>query len=376
MQNGLEKRDQNSSQEPPLGWGETMRNIGFVLLAVLLSWLMSGVFVLKENQYAMVSKLGQFHSVRGTGVHWVMPFPFAQYEIVSFTEKGNVTVGDIHAPAGSGLAKNALLSADGKPFEMQVQLQYRIPDIKHYLTTQAVEVEPFLRHAAAAVMRQFASKYTWQNLRTMPPEQLAKHLQTALQQQLDNLSMGIVISKVVSNAQSVAPVEAVKKEYASLQAIEQQFTQDKLALQASNSLAQAKAKAVELREAAKIYKATTLAQAQENTARFAAVLPQYQKNPQAARAQLHHSAMQTIFEKTKKVIVDSSVGTPVYVTTANVGGSAPTQASAEKAVPKAISSKQQPKVVRSNADNNTVDTNDVRTRDPDMLRQRIGAQQR
>ncbi len=40
-----------------------------MLLTVLSSWLMSGVFVLPENQQAMVSRLGEFHHMAEPGVN-------------------------------------------------------------------------------------------------------------------------------------------------------------------------------------------------------------------------------------------------------------------------------------------------------------------
>lgn len=371
MKNGLEKRQSNSQSEPPIGWGQTMRNIGFVLLAVLLSWIMSGVFFLKENQYAIVSKLGRFHSVRGAGLHWVMPFPFSQYHIVPFAAKGSLTVGSVRAPAGGGLANSVLLSADGKPFNMQVQLQYRVSDVKQYLTTQAVEVEPFLQYAAAAVMRQFAAKNTWQNLRTMPSAQWTYSIQTALQKQLNKLSMGIIIAKVVAKSNAIRPTEAIQKEYASLAELEQKLAQEKTDLQTVDNLERTRTKVKKIRSAAHDYKAKTIAQAQENSARFTTILPQYQYNPQAARTYLRNQTMQRIFEKTNKVIVDSSVDNPVHVTVA-----ASTSADQPQSAPKATKQKSAAKVKPNTAfEADTIDVFRSRTRDPDVLRQRVGVEQ-
>lgn len=372
MQNGLEQRQPNHTPETPLGWGQTMRNIGFVLLAVLLSWLMSGVFVLKENQYAIVSQLGHFHSVRSEGVHWVMPFPFAQYRIVPFSEKGNVTVGSIRAPAGSGLANHTVLSADGKPFIMQVQLQYRIPDVKRYLTTQAVEVEPFLRHAAAATMRQFAAQHTWQQLHALTPKQLSKQLQTKLQRQLNALSMGINITQVVGNTNAIIPTEAAQKAYADLTKQQQQFAAKKAEISSQNSESAARAHAEQLREAAQTYKEKTITQAKNRAAQFAALLPQYQNNPQATRAYLHQQTMRTVFENTKKVIVDNSVSNPVYITASSHNQkSADAKPSTQK--PTADNLKKPDADADTNINNND---NNQRTRDPDALRQRTREDQR
>ena len=70
----------------------------------------------------------------------------------------------------------------------------------------------------------------------------------------------------------------------------------------------AKGAAARLTQEAEGYKARITAQAEGDAQRFAAVLAQYQKAPQVTRERMYLDAMQDIYARARKVLVDSRAG--------------------------------------------------------------------
>ena len=83
----------------------------FVLLSVLAAWMMSGLFVLKENQQATIFRLGKFHRMARVGLNWTLPYPIESHDIPVLAESVSTVIGNAATVPQSGLRSEQLLTA-------------------------------------------------------------------------------------------------------------------------------------------------------------------------------------------------------------------------------------------------------------------------
>ena len=287
-----------------------------MLLTVFASWLMSGVFVLPENQQAAVSRLGEFHHMANPGVNWILPYPLERYEILTQNDSGTVEIGESHAAAGSALGSAGMFTKDGAIVEVRLMVQYRLRNVRDYLQTQGGDAEQILRQMGSASVREVLLQMNLQDVLGTGREQIAPRVQKHLQALLDASAMGIELVAVKGDAATMVRVpDAVRADFedvAKISSANERLKNEALA-HAGRTMPDAVAKAAKLRADADAYKADVVLQARGDAARFAAILPQYQKAPQATRDQLYHETMQQVFANASKVIASS--GQAVYVST-------------------------------------------------------------
>ena len=285
-----------------------------MLLTVLSSWLMSGVFVLPENQQAMVSRLGEFHHMAEPGVNWILPYPIERYEILTQSDSGTVEIGESHAATGSAMPNAAMFTKDAAIVEVRLIAQYRLRNVRDYLQTQGGDAEQILRQMGSASVREVLAQMDFSDVLGSAREQIAPRVQKHLQALLNASGMGIELLAVKGDAATMVRVpEAVRASFEEVNALaaENERLKKEALEHASRVVPEAAAKAAKLHAAAQAYKTDIVLQAQADAARIAAILPQYQKTPQATRDQLYHETMQQVFANATKVV--ASPGQLVYL---------------------------------------------------------------
>lgn len=293
----------------------TRRATIFVLLAVFAAWLMSGVFVLKENERAAVLRLGKFHRVVGSGLHWTLPYPFETHEILLLAESGSILIGDVPPLPHDGLRDAELLTADGYVVEVRLLAQYRVRDLGEYFSTQAQDMEQILKQAGASVLREVVGRVELAEIVGGKPEEIVGRVRPQLQAVLDGGQSGIEITNLSAGPDAVQVPEALKAVYAEVEKARQDKTQavEQAAVYASQSLSAVEQKVAAMRAEAEAYKAAAIAEAQAESERFLAVLPEYQKAPQATRDRLYQATMEHVFSNVSKIVVDNRDGRPIYL---------------------------------------------------------------
>lgn len=191
----------------------------FVLVAVFVAWLMSGVFVLKENERAAVLRLGKFHRVAGSGLHWTLPYPFETHEILLLAESGSILIGDVSPLPLSGLRDAELLTADGYVVDVRLMAQYRVRDIAQYFSTQAQDVELVLKQSGASALREVVGRMELAEIVGGKPEQIIGRVRLQWQAALDGVQSGIEITNLSAGPDAVQAPEALKAVYAEVEKV-------------------------------------------------------------------------------------------------------------------------------------------------------------
>ncbi|MDO4794353.1 MAG: FtsH protease activity modulator HflK [Brachymonas sp.] len=373
--------------------GAAWRALLFVLLAVLAAWLMSGLFVLQSGQRAAIFRLGQFQRMTArVGLNWALPYPIESHEILKLAETDSVAIGDAASVPHSGLRAEQMLTADGSIVEVRLLAQYRIRDVKQYLLHQAEGAETLLKLAGAHAVRTALGGMSLTELTTGGVQAIASRVQPMLQAALDAGQSGIEITGLSAVGEAIRLPQTVQAAQQQVQQAREQQAQAaaQAASAASQALAATAQEVARLQDEAQAYKRQVVADARAESEQFAAVLPEYQKAPQATRSRLYHAAMQEVYAQMNKVVVDSQSGQPIHIALSQSGqaasaSSADAASSPASAAVAGASDKANAAAGRSAADRsaaaprgaasasqaaNNPANNPQRSRDPALLRQR------
>ncbi len=361
---------QPPKQSPEAG----KKNVAWLLLlAVFVAWLMSGVFVLRENQQALVTRLGRLHRMAGPGVNWVLPYPIDQFEILTLADSGTVEIGDTSATKGSGMSNAAMLTADGAIVQVRLSVQYKLRNPRDYVMSQVGDAEQILRQMGAASVRDVVGQMDMAAVLGSAREQLAPLVQKRLQNVLDASGLGVELTAVTAAKDAVRVPETVQAAFEEVNQVNagRESAKTQAQAQASAMLSAATQEAQRLREQAQTYQATAIQQAQGDAERFAALLPQYQQAPQATRDYLYSEAMQQVFSRVSKVVVDSQQAPVLHVQIDRTGASATVAAAASAGVAASgAAASATPAIASPPASAAAPAVRDLRSRDALSLRER------
>ena len=273
-------------------------------------WLGTGFFIVQEGQNAVITQFGRYHStVMDAGLHWRLPWPIQRQETVNVTQIRSVDVGgDIIIPA-TGLRTSAMLTSDENIVEVKFAVQYRLSDARAYLFESKLP-DDALRQASESAVREVLGNMKMDAALSEERDQIAPRVRELTQKILDRYRIGIEVIAVNMQQGGAQPPEQVKAAFDDVNKANQERERAKNLAQAyaNDVVPRAKGAAARLTQEAEGYKARITAQAEGDAQRFAAVLAQYQKAPQVTRERMYLDAMQDIYARARKVLVDSRAG--------------------------------------------------------------------
>ena len=299
-----------SSPSSPVSPGSAGAGLALLAGAAALVWLGTGFFIVQEGQNAVITQFGRYHStVMDAGLHWRLPWPIQRQETVNVTQIRSVDVGgDIIIPA-TGLRTSAMLTSDENIVEVKFAVQYRLSDARAYLFESKLP-DDALRQASESAVREVLGNMKMDAALSEERDQIAPRVRELTQKILDRYRIGIEVIAVNMQQGGAQPPEQVKAAFDDVNKANQERERAKNLAQAyaNDVVPRAKGAAARLTQEAEGYKARITAQAEGDAQRFAAVLAQYQKAPQVTRERMYLDAMQDIYARARKVLVDSRAG--------------------------------------------------------------------
>ena len=300
-----------AGQTPPSGgqgpapWAWVPLLIG--ALAVL--WLASGTFMVQEGQQAVITRLGKLHSKAYPGLQWRWPYPIEQHETVSTSGLRSIEIGTGSIIGISGLPDSSMLTQDENIVDVRFTVQYILKSAEAYLFNNKNDKEDsMVRAAAESAIREVVGRVGMDTVLNKDRESIQRDVMRSVQTQLDRYGAGVEVKNV--NIQNVQPPEKVQAAFDD--ALKAGQDRDRLKNQglayAKKMIAEAKGEAARLTEESEGYKARILGKAKGDAERFNQVVAEYQKAPQVTRDRMYLDAMQEVYAKTNKVLIDSRSG--------------------------------------------------------------------
>jgi membrane protease subunit HflK len=280
---------------------------GLIVAVATLLWLGSGFYIVQEGQQAVVTTFGKYSSTSDAGFKWRLPFPIQAHELVSVTQLQSVEVGRNNVNQATGLRESSMLTQDENIVDIRFTVQYRRSDARAYLFENRNPDDAVVQAAESAV-REIVGRSLVDQVLYEQRDAIAADLVRSIQEQVDRLKAGVVISNVnVQNVQVPEQVQAAFNDAVKAGADRDRFRNEGQAY-ASDIIPRARGTAGRLLEEAQGYSARVVAQADGDAQRFRSVLAEYQKAPNVTRDRLYLETMQQVYSNVTKVLVDSRAG--------------------------------------------------------------------
>ncbi|MDM8348476.1 FtsH protease activity modulator HflK [Pseudomonas sp. sp1636] len=266
--------------------------IGLGLLAAV--WLYSAIYVVDEQEQAVVLRFGKYYETVGPGLNIYFP-PIDR----KFQE--NVTRERAYSKQGQ------MLTEDENIIEVPLTVQYKIGNLQDFVLN-VDQPEMSLQHATDSAVRHVVGSTEMDQVLTEGRELMASEVKERLQRFLDTYRTGINVTQV--NLQSAAAPREVQEAFDDvIRAREdEQREKNQAETYANGVVPEARGQAQRLIEDASGYRDEVISRSQGEADRFTALVAEYRKAPEVTRERLYLDTMQELMSNTSKVLVTGDKG--------------------------------------------------------------------
>ena len=274
------------------GGGLGLLGIGLAVLAAI--WLYSAVYVVDEQEQAVVLRFGKYHETVGPGLNIYFPPIDRKY-------MENVTRERAYTKQGQ------MLTEDENIVEVPLTVQYKISNLQDFVLN-VDQPEVSLQHATDSALRHVVGSTSMDQVLTEGREQMAVDIRERLQRFLDNYRTGITVTQV--NVQSAAAPREVQEAFDDvIRAREdEQRARNQAESYANGVVPEARGQAQRIIEDANGYRDEVIARAKGEADRFTKLVAEYRKAPDVTRQRLYLETMQEVYSNTSKVMVATKDG--------------------------------------------------------------------
>ncbi len=290
--------------------GGRFGGFGVAIIAVLavLAWGAYGIYVVDPAEAGVVLRFGQYVRTTGPGPHWVPPFIESVEKVnvqvirsqdIGFRTQGSSSISVAH--------ESLMLTEDENIIDIKFAVQYRVKEPADFLFN-VVEPEITLRQATESAVREIVGRSGMDFVITDGRDAVAAEAQVLIQDILDRYGSGLNVTSV--NMQNAQPPDQVQDAF--FDAIRAREDQERYINEANAYKAavvpRARGDAQAKLEEAEAYRQRVIAHAEGETSRFLQVLAEYQRAPDITRERLYLEAVESVMEKSSKVLVDVQGG--------------------------------------------------------------------
>ena len=269
------------------GGGFGLLGIGLAVLAAI--WLYSAVYVVDEQEQAVVLRFGKYYETVGPGLNIYFPPIDRKY-------MENVTRERAYTKQGQ------MLTEDENIVEVPLTVQYKITNLQDFVLN-VDQPEISLQHATDSALRHVVGSTAMDQVLTEGRELMASEIKERLQRFLDTYRTGITVTQV--NVQSAAAPREVQEAFDDvIRAREdEQRSRNQAETYANGVVPEARGQAQRILEDANGYRDETVSRAKGEADRFTKLVAEYRKAPEVTRERLYLDTMQEVFSNTSKVLV-------------------------------------------------------------------------
>jgi len=276
-------------------------------LAAGAAYLGSSIFTVGADEQAVVRRFGRVTARLGPGIHYRLPWPVDQVDVVKTTAVMKTGVGFDLAPGEGPAGGMEIVTGDTNILNVAIVVQYVVGNPASFL---------FDAERPQALIGSLAECALTETVVGMPVDDLLTSGRLAVQQRvkdqtqaiLDRYGTGVRLTSV--NIMSITLDASVAQAFQDVAnaAADREKKINEARTYANNVLPKARGEARSSVLAAQSYKEQRVAEAIGNSTRFEELLTEYAKAPEVTRTRLYLEAMERILPRVKKYVIDSSQG--------------------------------------------------------------------
>ncbi len=307
---GKKTSDNGGNGATPSSGGASTSAFAIVAVVALIVWGLSGIYIVEPPERGVVTQFGQYKETTEPGPHWHFPYPIENVEIVNVDQNRSTEIGyrsSTGREAGSVPQESLMLTQDENIVEIKFAVQYRIKNAQNYLF-DVRDPEATLRQATESAIREAVGKSKMDFVLTQGQSEIADRTRAILQDTLDKYSTGLAITSV--NMQSVQPPQEVRGAFED--AIKAREDQQRLINDAeaysNDVIPRSRGNGARIIEESTGYRESIIAKAEGESSRFNQLLTEYKKAPEVTRQRLYIETMESVLQRTSKVMIDVEGG--------------------------------------------------------------------
>lgn len=293
------------------------KGISLFLLVFILGWLASGFYRVDTNEQAVVLRFGEWVESTEPGLHWHLPYPVETVEVRGVTDENQVSIGSRVATEARSRNRvrprqdeSLMLTQDENIVDVRFNVVWRINDLGSYLF-RLEDPDGTIRAVSESAMRELIGKNQITPIITTARGQIEQDARSAIQEVLDGYSAGVDVLRV-QIIESEAP-EEVKDAFLDVQRAEADLVRyrNEATKYANEVIPQAQGRADQMVQQSEAYRASTVARAQGEAARFLSVYDEYVQAKDVTKKRMYLETMEQILQGMDKIVLDSSAGSGV-----------------------------------------------------------------
>lgn len=287
----------------------------WVVPVLLIFWLLSGIYIVRPDEQAVVRRFGKAVRITEPGPHYRLPQPIERVDKVKVKKVRRIEIGFRTISPGPPARyqfypkESLMLTGDEQIIDAQIIVQYLVNEPEKFLfNVRNLETERgALMDAAEVALRQVVGQRPIDDVLIAEKLQVEIDIRELLQRIIDRYDSGIKIKEV--KLQTVRPPKEVEKAFSDV--VSAKEDKDRLVKEADgyreDILPKARGLAQSIIRGAEAYKAERIKRAQGDTDRFLALLKEYQKAKDVTRKRLYLETMEQILPGIRKFVIDPEV---------------------------------------------------------------------
>jgi membrane protease subunit HflK len=297
----------------PGGWGSG-RGVILVVLALIVIWLLSGIYFVQPDQEGIVLRFGAFNRKTTPGANYHLPYPIETVLTPSVTRVNTIEIGGGGGAQGQGHAfetgqepqESRMLTGDENLLDVYFTVQYVVKDAPKFLFNIRNPDET-VKAVAESAMREVIGRTPAIDAIVGGQDKVVKDTQELLQHILDDYQSGVQITNI--NLRRIdLPSQDVIAAFTDVQTAKTE--RDSKVIQArtyaSNTVPRAKGDAAQITQAAEAYRQQVVRQAEGDASRFLAVYRAYKQAEDVTAQRLYIETMEKVLSGANKLILDKA----------------------------------------------------------------------
>jgi len=279
------------------------------LLGIALLWIASGIYVVRPDQQAVVTRFGATVSPRVyPGIHYALPAPIERVYKVRVNQLQRLIIGGDIADSVLGRAQplaSQFLTGDQNIINMRVAVQYFVAVPTQYLF-RSVDVAKSVGSVVQAQLARRVARRSVDAVLTTEKVAIQEEVLRSAQALLDSYRAGVRLANVsIESMTPPAEVADAFRDVASAHADTARIV-DEAHGYANDVVPKARGEAHQTLEAARAYRESKVNEATGDAARFTAIATEYEKAPEVTAGRLYTEALEQILPKIRKLIIDAN----------------------------------------------------------------------
>lgn len=273
------------------GFGLGGIGISVILGLLVVVWVISGFYTIREAERGVVLRFGEFSQFVDPGLSWKPTFIDTVIP---------VNVQSIKSMASEG----SMLTEDENVVSVEMEVQYRIVEPYKY-TFAVTDPTQSLNQALNSSIRYVVGHSKMDDILTSGREIARQQVWEELEAIIEPYDMGLSVVDI--NFKDARPPNAVREAFddaIAAQEDEQRFIREAEAYSREIE-PRARGQVNRMAEEAQAYKERVTLEAQGEVARFSELLPQYLAAPVVTRQRIYLETMEQVYSNTSKIMVDN-----------------------------------------------------------------------